>query len=98
MTRVNLMESVVSITAGCLDQQYDNPQSQGFLKFMVWLILLVKGKFSGHVNQYVTYIHSCLQLAILIKMSNKNPSGKLVVLESFAKPSFGCHFDSQGLV
>ena len=42
------------------------------------------------VIQFVRYCHSCLQLAILIKMSNNNPSQNSAVLDSSAKPSLGC--------
>ena len=45
-----------------------------------------KGKFSCQVNQYVRYVHCCLELATLIKMSTNNPCQKSVVLDSSVKP------------
>ena len=36
--------------------------------------------FCGKVNQSVTYVHSCLQLTILIGMSTNNPIWNSVVL------------------
>ena len=38
-----------------------------------------EGDIFGQVNQSVTYIHSCLQLAILIKTNTNNPSRMSVV-------------------
>ena len=58
-----------------------------------------KGNFYGQINQYVRYVHSCPQLAILIKMGKNHPSQKSVVLESSAKPKlrreFGGRFRNQ---
>ena len=44
-------------------------------------------KCPGQVNQSVRYVHSCLWLAILIRMSTNNPSVKSMVLESSVKLS-----------
>ena len=44
------------------------------------------------LNQSLRYVHSWLELIILISMSTNNPSQKSVVLESPAKPSLGCLF------
>ena len=54
----------------------------------------------AQLKQFFTYVPSCLDLAILIKMSINNPSDsqKSGVLESSAKVSLGCHFGSPGLV
>ena len=47
-----------------------------------------KDKFSCQLNQSISYVHSCLDLVILIPMSTINPSRKSVVLEySALKPS-----------
>ena len=40
------------------------------------------GKFSGQIKQSARLVHSCLVLAILIKISTNNPGHKSVVLES----------------
>jgi len=47
-------------------------------------------------NQSVWYAHSCLELAILMKVSNIHHSQNSVVLESSVKPSwFGLTEDSR---
>ena len=61
------------------------------------LVNTPKDKFSGKINQPAKYNNSCLEIAILLKISTNNPSWKLLVLESFVKPSLGCQFGSQGL-
>ena len=50
------------------------------------------------VIQGLRYVHSCLELAILITMSTSNLSQKSVVLEYSAKPSFGSQSHRLGLV
>ena len=49
-------------------------------------------------NQSLGYVHSCLELAILIKISKNNLSLRSVVLESSVKPSLGCLSANQWLV
>ena len=41
--------------------------------------------FCGQVNQSVRYVHRCLDLALLIKISANKPSWKSVVFESSVK-------------
>ena len=68
---------------------------------LVFVPLSSEGGFCGQINpsdQSVRYIHSCPQLAILIKMSINNRSQKSVVLELSAKPNLNCHFSCTGLV
>ena len=45
----------------------------------------------------MSYVHSCLQLAILIRTSTNNPSHISVALESSVNASVTCQFNSQGL-
>ena len=52
----------------------------------------------GPVNQCLRYANSCLEHAILIKMTANNRSQESVVLESSAKPSLSSQSGSQGLV
>ena len=44
------------------------------------------------------FIYSCLELAILNKMSTNNPSQKSGVLEYPVKPRLGCQSSSPGLI
>ena len=48
-------------------------------------MLYTKVKFSCHVNPSVSYVDSCLELVILIKMSTNNPSQKSMVFEHSAQ-------------
>jgi len=50
------------------------------------------------VIQCLRYVHSCLELVILNKISINNPRQKSVVLESSVKPSLGWYLCSIGLV
>ena len=49
------------------------------------------------MSQLCQYVHSCLELAILVTTSSSNPSQKSVVLESSAKPSLGCQIKSTSI-
>ena len=40
-----------------------------------------EGNLCVQCNQSIRYVHSCLELTMLIKMSTSNPIWKLVVLE-----------------
>ena len=52
-----------------------------------------EGDFCDQVHhESVRYIHSCLQVAIPIKISTNNPRLKSVVLASSAKRSLSCQF------
>ena len=54
----------------------------------VFIILLLssEGDFCDKVTHSLRYVHSCIELPIVIKTSRNNPSQKSVVLESSAKP------------
>ena len=49
-----------------------------------------RASFFAKVNHCFRYVHSCLDLTILIKMSPNNPGWNRVVLESAVKPNQGC--------
>ena len=46
-----------------------------------------EGDFGGQFNQFIRHGHSCLKLAVLIKMSTNNPGQRSVVLDSSIKLS-----------
>ena len=48
-------------------------------------VISSEGHFGGQVNQSVRYVHSSVELAILIKMNTNNPTPKSMVLKSCAR-------------
>ena len=62
--------------------------------FLCWhtLTLCIPGAGFPTYLAYYRYVHSCLELVVLIKIRTNNLSQKWVVLESSVKPCLGCQF------